>query len=72
MSDLEEKIRNLEKTISQKDMPKEDKERLLVEVGRIEEDFKRKKQALKDHVRQVKKQKNEAEQKLFAYILDKD
>lgn len=43
MSNLEEKIKDLEKTISQKDMPKEDKEKLLVEIERLKKVLKDKK-----------------------------
>jgi hypothetical protein len=39
---LEEKIRKLEKTILQKDMPKEDKEKLLVEVENLKKVLKEK------------------------------
>ena len=43
MSDLEERIKSLEKTISQKDMPKEDKEKLLIEVEELKKILKDKK-----------------------------
>jgi hypothetical protein len=42
-NNLEEKIRNLEKTISQKDMSKEDKEKLLVQVEELKRVLKDKK-----------------------------
>jgi len=43
LASLEEKIKDLEKTISQKNMPKEDKEKLLVEVEKLKKVLKNKK-----------------------------
>jgi hypothetical protein len=42
MSSLEEKIKKLEKTVSQKDMPEEEKEELLVEIEELKKVLKSK------------------------------
>ena len=43
MSNLEERIKSLEKIISQKNMPKDDKEKLLVEVKELKKILKERK-----------------------------